>query len=146
MQLIWYLMALLAGVALTLQAALNAKMGRAVASPVIAAMLSFVVGTLALLGYLLAQRTPLTQLRGAAQADYYVWLAGVLGAFYVASVVVLTPRFGPALTFGLVVAGQLGVSLLLEHFGWLGLPLHPLSWLRLAGLLLILTGIWLIRQ
>lgn len=59
--------------------------------------------------------------------------------------VVLTPRLGPALYFGLLVAGQLLASLLLEHFGALGLDAHPVSLGRVAGAILLITGAALIR-
>ena len=70
----------------------------------------------------------------------------MLGAFYVTSVIILVPKIGVALTFGLVVAGQLGLSLMLDHYGLLGLPVHAINWQRLVGVLLIIVGVVLIRK
>ena len=47
---------------------------------------------------------------------------------------------------GLVVAGQLVASLVLDHFGWLGFPQHTLSVPRAIGALLILAGVLLVRR
>jgi len=138
--------ALLAGALLPVQAGLNAKMGKAVTSPVYAAMISFAIGTIGLFLYTLLTKDHLSQLAGAMQVDWSVWTAGLLGAFYVAAVIILVPQLGVAFTFGLVVAGQLFISLLLDHFGLLDLPVHTINWQRITGILLIIGGVLLIRN
>jgi transporter family-2 protein len=42
-------------------------------------------------------------------------------------------------------AGQLVVSMLLDHFGWLGAPTHPLGISRVLGGLCLMLGVVLIR-
>ena len=60
--------------------------------------------------------------------------------------VILTPRLGTATLFGFVIAGQILVSLLVDRFGWLGLPQHPLTLSRLVGAALLLAGVVLLRR
>ncbi|MEM1320450.1 MAG: DMT family transporter [Bacteroidota bacterium] len=139
-------LAVLSGAILPIQAALNAKMGKAVGDPVYAALISFIVGSVGLLIYCLVTKVELAQISNSTSVPWTVWTAGLLGAFYVAATIILVPRIGTALTFGLVIAGQLTVSLLLDHFGWLGLPVHSFNWPRLAGILLIIGGVLLIRN
>jgi transporter family-2 protein len=146
MKLILLLIALIAGMLGPLQAGLNGKMGRAIQSPVYAALISFAVGTLVLFGYALAARIDFTSIRHAADTHWSVWTAGFLGAFYVTAAIILTPRLGAALTFSLVVAGQLLMAVFLDHFGLLGVPVQPLSWQRIAGIALITAGAILIRK
>ena len=146
MKLILLLIALVAGMLGPLQAGLNGKMGRAIGSPVYAALISFAVGTLVLFGYALAIRIDFTSIRHAADTHWSVWSAGFLGAFYVTATIILTPRLGAALTFSLVVAGQLVMAVFLDHFGLLGVSVQPLSWQRLAGIALISAGVILIRR
>ena len=146
MKLILVGVALVAGMLGPLQAALNGKMGRALQDPFYAALISFGVGTLGLLVWALMFRVDFGAIRQGAQVHWSVWSAGLLGAFYVTAVIILTPRLGATLTFALVVAGQLGMSLFLDHFSLLGLPLHPFSWQRLAGIALITAGVILIRK
>lgn len=140
------LMAACAGAILPIQAGLNAKMGKVLGDPVFASLVSFIVGTLVLLAYALIAKVDLTQIGQAGNAHWSVWTAGLLGAFYVTAVIILVPKIGVALTFGLVVSGQLGLSLAFDHFGLLGLPVHTINWQRLAGILLIITGVVLIRK
>jgi transporter family-2 protein len=146
MKLILLFIALVAGMMGPLQAGLNGKMGRAIESPVYAALISFAVGTLVLFCYALATRIDFTSIRHAADTHWSVWGAGFLGAFYVTAAIILTPRLGAALTFGLVVAGQLVMAIFMDHFGLLGVPVQSLSWQRFAGIALITTGVILIRK
>jgi transporter family-2 protein len=73
------------------------------------------------------------------------WLGGLFGAAYLAIAIVLLPRIGAATLIALVVAGQLLSSLLCDHFGWFGVPVHTLDAPRAAGALLLLAGVALIR-
>ena len=140
------LLAAVSGAVLPVQAGLNAKMGRAVGDPVYAALISFIIGSVGLFLYALLAKVDLTQINQAGSVNWSVWTAGLLGAFYVAAVIILVPKIGAALTFGLVVTGQLGLSLLLDHYGLLGMPVHAINWQRIGGVLLIIGGVLLIRS
>ena len=144
-QTLLFLMAVAAGATLAVQAGLNSALGRAVQSPVYGAFLSFVAGGLALLVYCLATGVPLGNVRKGFELPWYYWMGGVLGAFYVFAIIVLAPRLGVALTIGLTVAGQMIFSLLIDHYGLMGIPQHPTSWLRVLGVLLIIGGVVILR-
>ncbi|MEO1257145.1 MAG: DMT family transporter [Bacteroidota bacterium] len=143
---LFVLLAAVSGAVLPVQAGLNAKMGRAVGDPVYAALISFVIGSVGLLAYAILTKVDLTQISQSNTVHWTVWSAGLLGAFYVAAVIILVPKIGAALTFGLVVTGQLSLSLLLDHFGLLGLPVHAINWQRVMGILFIIGGVLLIRN
>lgn len=142
---LWMLVALLAGSFLPIQAALNTKLGKAIESPVHASLISFVVGALAMVGYALVTQQPVAW-AGLRTAPTYTWLAGFLGAFYVTAVILSFPRLGPALTFGLVIAGQMLISAGLEHFNVLVAEPHPLTFWRVLGIGLVITGVLIIRR
>ena len=146
MKLIGLLIALVAGMTAPLQAGLNGRMGRAIGDPVYAALISFVVGTLGLICYAVVTQVDFSSIRNAGGTHWTVWTAGLLGAFYVTAVIILAPRLGATLTFGLVVAGQLVMALVMDHFGLLGVPMQVITWQRLAGIVLITAGVVLIRR
>ncbi len=146
MKLILLLTALVAGMLAPLQAGLNGKMGRAIGDPVYAALISFIVGTLGLFFYALITRMNFAAIRGASTMNWAVWGAGLMGAFYVTAVIIITPRLGAALTFGLVVAGQLIMAVFLDHYGLLGVQVQSFNWHRLAGIALITAGVVLFRR
>jgi transporter family-2 protein len=143
---LFMLLALAAGAMMPTQAAINNKLAVAVESPVLAAFISFVVGTVALLIYVVASGTPLGNIVSAKEAPPIVWIGGLLGAFFVTAAVVLVPRLGVAMTFSLIIAGQMLVTLVIDHFGLLGVPVKEVSLARVAGILLITAGVVLIRK
>ncbi len=144
-QLPFFLLALVAGLMLPVQAGLNSEMGRVLKSPVYARIVSFVVGLIALIVYAFITRMPFGNLREGLTLPWYYWMGGILGAVYVYGLIVLTPRLGVALTFGLTVAAQMTFSLVMDHYGWLDVPVSPISWYRVLGVLMIITGVVLIR-
>ena len=144
-RLIWIVMVAMAGALLPIQAGLNTKMGKAIESPVWASLISFVVGAIALLIYVFLTKNSF-QTVNLKLVPAYTWMAGVLGAFYVTVVVLAFPKLGPALTFGLIVAGQLLISLLLDHFNILVHQQHSINIYRIIGMLMIVGGVVLIRK
>jgi transporter family-2 protein len=146
MRLALLLLALLAGVALTVQVGLNAQLRTWTISPVVATLASFLVGSATLLLYTLATRAPLPAAGRMAAAPWWVWAGGVLGAGYVLATIVLAPRLGPGVLFGAVVAGQMAAAVVVEHYGWLGFQAHPVNAARLAGVALIVGGVVLLRR
>ncbi len=139
-------LAIVSGAVLPIQAALNGKMGRAVGDPVYAALISFVVGSIGLLGYVAISKTVLSSIVEAKNVSWTVWSAGILGGFYVACVIILAPRLGVAMTFALVVTGQLVVSLVLDHYGWIGIPVREINLFKILGILLIIAGVVIMRS
>ena len=146
MQYFLIFLAFLCGAVFPTQAALNSQMTKFVGHPVLAALLSFLSGLIGLFLYALIARLPLSSLLQAKNAPWYVWFAGLLGAFYISTVIVLIPRLGFALTFGLIVAGQMAVSLLFDHYGILHTPIREISVGRIIGALLLIAGVILIRK
>jgi transporter family-2 protein len=140
------LIAVLAGVGLTVQVALNSQLRVVVGHPAVATLLSFVVGTLVVGAYVLAARAPLPVGARLGGAPWWVWLGGAIGAAYVLSTIVLAPRLGPGALLGAIVFGQMAAALVVEHFGWLGLPAHAVNVPRVAGALLIVAGVVLVRR
>ncbi len=143
---IFILLAILAGIMMPTQAGINHKLSGYVESPVLAAFISFVVGTIALFIYILATGVPLGNLASLKNASLISWTGGILGAFFVASAVILVPKLGVALTFSLIVAGQMMVTLILDHYGFLGLPVKEINIQRVMGVTLIVLGVVLVRK
>ena len=145
-QLLFVVFAFLAGAVLPLQAGLNVQLGKSVHQPIFAAFASFLIGSVALLIYLFKLKFNFDLIWETRTVSPIVWVAGLLGAFYVAAVIILAPKLGTALTFSLVVAGQMIISLLLDHYGFLDLPVKHFNWHRLLGVLFLVIGVLLIRK
>ncbi len=141
----WIVMALLAGAFLPIQAGLNAKLDKVVESPIYASMFSFLVGTIGLLAYILFTRQTVAW-SAIREVPNYVWIGGLMGAFYVTVIILAFPKLGPGLTFGLVVAGQMVISVLMEHFNVLVAQQHPISYMKVLGIILVVAGTIIIRE
>lgn len=144
MNYFFYFLALLTGIAITIQAGVNAQLRQALTHPILAALVSFGIGFVSLVGFQLvsggAWPTPET-LRGLA---WWKWTGGLIGALYVTTVIMAVPRIGAANLVSLSVAGQLMAALVMDHYGWLGFSLHPANGWRLLGAMLIMVGVLLV--
>ena len=139
-------LAVVAGAMMPTQAATNNKMAVVIDSPILAAFISFFIGTLGLLVYVIASGTPLSNMWNAKDAPAVAWIGGLLGAFFVTTTVLLAPRLGVAMTFSLIVLGQMLITLIIDHFGLLGVPVQQVTLSRVAGILLVIGGVVLIRK
>jgi transporter family-2 protein len=141
----WLALGLLGGASLVVQASLNSGLRQRLDSVPWAGFVSYVGGTLAMAVALAIAREPL-RVDHARSVAFPWWLGGLFGAAYLAIAIVLLPRVGAATLIALVVAGQLLCSLLCDHFGWFGVPVHTLDVRRAAGALLLVLGVVLIRR
>ena len=136
---------LAAGAMIPFQAGINAQLASWIGSPIRAALVSFVVGTLALLALTLAAFRGWPGNDKITGAPWWVWLGGLLGAFYVAGSIIVAPRIGAVTLLAVLLAGQGVASLLIDQYGWVGFAEHPISLGRLAGVALLAAGVALVR-
>ncbi len=143
---VYLLVCLVAGALMPLQAGVNAQLARWVGNPVVASLVSFAVGTLALFAYSAALRPQLPALDALAAAPWWVWGGGLLGAVFVTAAAAFAPRLGAATFISVTIAGQVLVSVLLDHFGAVGFAERPVTPLRLLGALLLVAGVLMVRK
>ena len=87
--------ALAAGMAAPTQFAINSQLRQVVGGPVLAAALSFLVGTVILFATTAVVRRSVPELGPIMNAPWWMWLGDLLGAFFVCASIVLTPAWGP---------------------------------------------------
>jgi len=141
----YLLLALAAGVMIPFQAGINTQLAQLVGSPIRAAFVSFVVGTIALLLLSGLVLKPLPSASRLAGAPWWLWTGGLFGAFYVAGNIVSAPKLGAATLIAAIVAGQSLASILIDQFGWVGFKEHHVSPGRLVGMAFVLGGVALVR-
>ncbi|MBA3525811.1 MAG: DMT family transporter [Pseudomonadota bacterium] len=143
--LIPILLVFIAGAMVALQAPTNAMLAKAGGSPVLAALISFAVGTTALLvAWLASGNRPGTAVFGGL--PWFAWIGGLYGAVFVAVAAYAAPRIGLATLITVGIAGQIAMALWMDHVGALGLPREPVNLGRIAGALLVLGGVILVRR
>ncbi|MBC7569902.1 MAG: DMT family transporter [Spirosoma sp.] len=144
MNYLFLVLAFLTGVAITIQAGVNANLRAVMGHPVLAASISFGAGFLSLLTFVLVSRVPIPPLEVIRQVSWWKWTGGLIGAVYVTTVIVSVPKIGTANLVSLSVAGQLLAAVVLDHYGLLGFAVHPANNWRLLGILLIMAGALLV--
>lgn len=139
-----FILILLAGIGIAVQAPTNAALARTSGSVLLAALVSFVVGTVVLLvAWTALDRTAPAALRGAPS---WAWLGGFYGAGFVAAIAFAAPRLGLATALTIAIASQLATALALDHFGLLGLRADPVTMPKLLGAALVIAGAVLVRR
>ncbi len=142
-----YAMVVAVGVCVALQQALNANLRVVLGSPWWAGFVSFLVGTLVMLGAAIINKAPrFTDFSAAMQTPWLTWLGGAFGAVFVSVSILTMPRLGSGTVLTLIVMGQMIGAVVMDHFGLLGLPQQPISAARIFGVVLLISGVVLIQR
>lgn len=144
MNLVFFLIAFCAGIAVSFQAAINSQMAAAVgANSVVAALVSFLCGSM-LLGVIAFARGGLSDALVALPSQpLWKFSGGFLGAAFIFCTVVLVPRIGLLNMVVLVIAGQLLTSMAIDHFGLVNVAMRKVSTVRIVGAAVMIVGVTL---
>jgi transporter family-2 protein len=130
------------GIGIPVMAALNGTLGVRYKSSAFAASILFLVALSISLAFLFTVEGGLKPFPKTS-LPFYFYLGGVFVAFYVLSITWVTPRFGVGNAVAFVLLGQLVSMAVIDQFGFLGAPVHALTPQRLAGLVLMMAGVFL---
>jgi transporter family-2 protein len=131
------------GAVIACQAPINAGLGRHVGS-LEAALLSFTVGTTALV--LIVGLAGKGSFRALQQVPWWQYLGGLCGVVYLTTSLFAVSKIGATSILAAAVAGQMIMAIVLDRFGWLGLPVRTLDWPRVAGSVMLVASVWLITS
>lgn len=141
-QVFWQLLAVLSGCLSASITGAYAQLAGAVGNPVQATTVAFFVATMVLLLFCIGNGS--VRLVGKAfSRDYpwWMWIGGLCGATIVFGNAWLVPHVGVGVFAMALLVGQLALSMLMEHRGWLGAPRKLISWVQIVGILLMLGGV-----
>jgi transporter family-2 protein len=145
--MIYYIISLLAGLAVAIQAGINAQLQQVIKNQLVSAFISFGVGITALFLLILFTNPKSFQALGnTSQASWWQLTGGLLGAFYICSLIFAIPKIGAANMLGFVVASQLIFAVVFDHFGWIGFPVHQINWQRLLGIGFLVAGLYFVKK
>ncbi|MFT8245616.1 DMT family transporter [Roseomonas sp. BN140053] len=139
--------AFLAGVLNTVQSGTNTTLNKALEQPVLAGMAVYGGGILGLLLMSPFLGLSFAGLGGkAAQAPWWAWTGGVIGAVYVLATLTLAGRMGAGPFTAVTLTAAVLASLAMDHFGLVGFEVHPANLWRVAGAVLMIGGVVLIAR
>lgn len=137
---------ILIGFSLASQAGVNAQLRVALHSPIQAAFISFLIGTIVLGSIAFVQGGSWFKPNALATIPWWAWLGGLFGAFNIAMSVFLAPKLGAMVLAISIVCGQIIASLALDQNGWLGYPKIDITPSRIIGALFVIAGMLLITK
>jgi len=144
----WQLLAVLSGCLSASITGAYAQLSGIVGNPVQATTVAFFVATMVLLlGCVCNGSVALVgkAIRHSGEHPWWMWMGGLCGATIVFGNAWLVPHVGVGVFSMALLVGQLSLSMLMEHYGWLGAPRKPITWTKVIGILLMLAGVALIR-
>lgn len=145
-QVLWQLCAIVSGCLMATIGAIYATLGSILGSAVQASTISFVIATTAMAVYCLCSgNIGQVKLAFTSKAPWWMWLGGICGATTVYGNAWLIPKIGVGVFVTAILVGQLILSLLMEHNGWLGAPKKPIKFIQISGIIIMLIGVILIK-
>ncbi|MDC1123081.1 DMT family transporter, partial [Nitrospinaceae bacterium] len=114
------------GVFLPIQVGVNAELAKYINSPILAALVSFLVGGMCLILGAVVFKVPLPSFSQVTSMPIWLWGGGMIGALVVLGSILAGPKIGALALVSLLLAGQLVASILIDHYGWLGFPVQKM--------------------
>jgi bacterial/archaeal transporter family-2 protein len=139
-------LAVSAGISLVVQQALNSNLRVALSSAAWSGFMSYLIGVVCMATLALFLQDPIPSVATASRIPWFASSGGLFGAIFIALGIFLIPQLGAATFFALLITGQMLGSIAFDHFGLLGVPVHPVSVIRIAGAALLIGGVVLIRM
>ncbi|SDO32016.1 transporter family-2 protein [Methylobacterium phyllostachyos] len=140
-----YGLTILAGIANAIQPGQNATLSKSLGLPITAGLITLLVSTAALLiGGLAIGKLEVPSGQQLAAVPWWAWLGGFLSVLLILAQLYASPAIGAASFLGIIVTVGVAVSILLDHYGWVGFPVHPASLWRILGAVLMTAGVALV--
>ena len=149
MVFMYYLLSLVSGFALSLQVGINGELRSKIGNPILSSLISFGVGTLGLaIVFFITVMNGSSTLQTAnniKNTSWWMFIGGLLGAFYIFTTIFTSPKIGFANMFSLVICGQIVLTVIFDHFGLLGNEIHLLTPIKTLGVILLILGVYIIQ-
>ncbi|HDR0633370.1 DMT family transporter [Pasteurella multocida] len=136
------IIALVAGVALASQAAINSQLAKAMGNePLVATFISFGTGTLLLLVLSLLKTDLIGHLSSATQHAWWKYIGGALGALVVFTTILLSPKMGITNMLFFIIVGQLIAAMVIDHYGLIHMPVREVNLFKFIGIAIVGIGL-----
>ena len=139
---VYLIIALVAGVALATQSAINTQLAKAMSGEaVIATFISFAVGTIVLFFIAWVKTDLWGNLSTVPSQPWWKLIGGILGAVVVFTTVLLAPKLGITAMLFFIIVGQLITATTIDHFGLIGMPIREVNITKFIGLIIVAFGL-----
>ena len=145
LSILYPILVFVAGAMTAYQPLINARLSNHLDSPIWASFISFASGTVILLvvGIAINGKFMSIETQGL---KWWMFIGGGLGAVFVTVALYVVPHIGVTALVALLIAGQLILSVILDHYGILASESNPISWQRVCGLIMLGLGAYIVLK
>ena len=146
MNYIWTLLAFSIGCFIPFQGIITSNLAQKIQHPYGAAFINFFGGALLFSFAIAFSPVVLPSYKKVATIPWYLFTGGIIGSAFIFGALFALPKIGASSFFGQVVIGQLLMTIIVDHYGVFGVPVHRIDTLRVLGVLLLISGALLILK
>lgn len=141
-----FILAFIGGLFLAMQGGLNAQLGVLLKNPLLASLIAFFSSFVFALIFILLNYKSLPTFAQIKEVPFYLWFSGGFFSVIGISLYYYTiPKLGISTMISIGLCGQLIFAVIAGNYGWLNLPLEPITLKRILGMLSMVLGILLIN-
>ena len=139
-------LAAIGGIMVVLQGGINAKLGVMLGNPLLATLTNLSLSAVLTLLFVAVAVKEYPSIEQVKTIPAYLWVTGAFCSFLAVSIFyMLIPKIGISTAVIFSLTGQIVFSTLAAHYGWLGLPVEPISLQKVIGFIALIAGIILIK-
>jgi transporter family-2 protein len=146
MVLLQMLIAIATGAANPFQSGTNAELNKELGQPIWACVTVYAIGLVGMLAIALAIREPIPAMGKLGGTKWWAWAGGLISIGPTMAGLMLAQKMGSGIFTGVSITAALVTSVVLDHFGLVGLERHPATIARIAGCGLMVSGLWLVAK
>lgn len=142
----WPVLAFIIGCLIPFQGIITQALSKKLEHPYGAAFINFLGGLLVFLIAILITSLNTFPYKKLTQLPWYLYMGGVIGSLFIFGALFSLPRVGATTFFGLIVIGQLLMTVFVDHYGLFGIPVYKIDGFRMLGIALLIMGSILILR
>ncbi len=140
MTLIYLLLAVAMGAAVSIYIPMASQTSTMMGSPILGNVPFFAIAFLSSIVIALAAGFRPADISRTSNVPLWLFLSGAVSAVMIIGTSFLIPRIGAGVFFVLLVTGQILLSAVISQFGWLNVPTQHITFTKASGMLMVIVG------
>lgn len=141
----WRIWGVIAGSLASIQQAVTGHLGKIVGSPVVAALIAFALAWVLILIFVSIKERPFISVEKLKKAPWWSLIGGIPGSLFVFFIGMIFPIVGTGMAAIMGLIGTLIGTIIVQQFGWFKSLKKKVNLIQIAGILIMLAGVVVIR-
>jgi transporter family-2 protein len=146
MNILWIVFAFLIGCVIPFQGMITSNLAQRLQHPFGSAFINFMGGMLVFAIAIALSPVAFPTFKKISTIPWYLFSGGLVGSLFILGAVFGLPKIGASAFFGQIVLGQLLMTIIVDHYGVLGVPVHKIDVFRIVGICFLIGGSFLILK